>query len=174
MDQGKPLLSGGKKFSKLLLHTLHGIIKDIKEMRREKHGDPSTRFGHEEIPSSSYYEYDHSAIPSNLKCSTSHMFMTKKMERGDVLKKETLGDFLQEYESQTKRFKDHINFQEFLNIKEERRTKGNHHGVGRFFLSTFDGSPKCLVRVWVEELNTYVQQHQVPENEAIKVAVLHL
>ena len=42
-----------------------------------------------------------------------------------------------------------------------------------FSLSTFDGLPKCPARVWVEELDTYVQQHQVSKDEAIKVAVLH-
>ena len=102
------------------------------------------------------------------------MFMTKKMEKGDVPKKETLGDYLQEYEAQYKGFKYHLNFQGFCNIKEERNTRSKQHGVGRFFPSTFDGSPKCPARVWVKELDTYVQQHQVSENEAIKVATLHL
>ena len=46
--------------------------------------------------------------------------------------------------------------------------------MGRFFLSTFDGSPNCPARAWVKELDTYVQQHQVSENEAIKVAALIL
>ena len=67
------------------------------------------------------------------------MFMTNEMEKGDVPKKETLGDYLQEYESQYKRFKDHLKFQGFCNIKEERSTRKKQHGVGRFFLSTFDG-----------------------------------
>ena len=37
----------------------------------------------------------------------------------------------------------------------------------------FDGSPKCSARAWVEELDTYLQQHQVSENEAIKVLALN-
>ena len=45
--------------------------------------------------------------------------------------------------------------------------------MGRFSLSTFDGLPKCPARVWVEELDTYVQQHQISEDEAFKVAALH-
>ena len=45
--------------------------------------------------------------------------------------------------------------------------------MGRFFLSTFDGSQKFPARACVEELDTYLQQHQVSENEAIKVAALH-
>lgn len=44
----------------------------------------------------------------------------------------------------------------------------------RFFLSNFDGSPRCPSRAWMEELDTYFQQHQVSEKEANKVGVLHL
>ena len=44
----------------------------------------------------------------------------------------------------------------------------------RFHLSTFEYSPKLLAKYWVEELNTFLQQHHILEDEAIKVAVLHL
>ena len=113
-------MSRGKEFSKFLLQTLQCISKDIKEMRREKHGDPSTRFVHEEISS---YGCDHSATPSNLQSFTRPMVIISEKEKGDVPKKETLGDYLQEYESQSKRFKDHLNFQGFCKIKEERSTR---------------------------------------------------
>ena len=46
--------------------------------------------------------------------------------------------------------------------------------MSRFFLSNFYGSPTCSARAWVEELHTYLQQHQVFEDEAIRVASLHL
>ena len=45
--------------------------------------------------------------------------------------------------------------------------------MGRFYLYTFDVSPKCPVMVWLEELENFVQQHQVSEIEAIKAAALH-
>lgn len=45
--------------------------------------------------------------------------------------------------------------------------------MGRFSLSTFDGSPTCSAKAWVEELHTYLQQHQISEDEAIKVVALH-
>ena len=45
--------------------------------------------------------------------------------------------------------------------------------MGRFIISTFDGSPKCSARAWVEELDTYLQQHHFLENEAIKIVALH-
>ena len=47
------------------------------------------------------------------------------------------------------------------------------HNNSRFLLSTFDGSPTCSARAWVEEIDFYLQHHQISENEAIKVAALH-
>ena len=44
----------------------------------------------------------------------------------------------------------------------------------RFHLSTFEGSLVCLAKAWVEELETFLRQHQMPEDESIKVAMLHL
>ena len=44
----------------------------------------------------------------------------------------------------------------------------------RFILSTFEGSHVCSTKAWVEELETLLQQHQMLEDEAIKVAALHL
>ena len=73
----------------------------------------------------------------------------------EMHRRETLSDYLQECESQTKRFKDHIKFQDFCKIKEERSKRSKHHDVGKFFLSTFYGSPKCLARAWVE-VDTYL------------------
>ena len=63
-------------------------------------------------------------------------------------------------------------------LEISRKTEGSrskHNEVrGRFFLSTFDGSPKCTARAWVKELDTYLQLHQVSEMKAIRVAALHL
>ena len=46
--------------------------------------------------------------------------------------------------------------------------------MGRFFLLNFDGLSKCTAKSWVEKLDIYFQLNQVPEMEAIKIAVLHL
>ena len=48
------------------------------------------------------------------------------------------------------------------------------HTLGRFSLPTFDGSPKNLAQYWVRKLDTYFQLHQVLEEEALRVAVLHI
>ena len=61
----------------------------------------------------------------------------REIEEEEMHRRETLSDFMQEYESQTKKFRDHITFPEFFKIKVERSKK---HNMSRFFLSTFDGS----------------------------------
>ena len=126
-------------------------------MRREEQEYPSTRSTvsiHEASSKSSSHGYVHSTISPNLQCSISDLFM--KRNKGGVPKKETLGEYLQEYEAQYKELKDNLKFQGFSKIKEDGSTKGKQHGMGRFFLSTFYGSPKCLVRVWVEKLDNFV------------------
>ena len=45
--------------------------------------------------------------------------------------------------------------------------------MDRFILSTFDGSPTCSARAWVKELESYLQQHHIYEDEAIRIAALH-
>ena len=112
-----------------------------------------------------------SSISPKLQRSVSDFFMKRK--KGGVPKKETLGEYLWEYEAQYKEFKHKLNFQGFCKIKEDRSTKGKQLGVGIFFLSTFDGTPECPVRMWVEELSKFVQQHKVSEIEAIKATTLN-
>ena len=85
---------------------LQGKSKGIKEMRRETHEDPSTKSIQEEDSKFSSYGYENSAISSDLPCSINNFFMKRK--KGDVPKKYTLGDYLQEYEAQFEEFKDHL------------------------------------------------------------------
>ena len=47
-------------------------------------------------------------------------------------------------------------------------------GLGRLFFPSYDGSPKCTTKSWIEKLNTYFQLNRVSELEAIKIAALHL
>ena len=48
------------------------------------------------------------------------------------------------------------------------------HTLGRFFLPTFDGSPKSIAKAWVKKLDTYFQLHQVSEEEVNRVVTLHI
>ena len=82
-------------------------------------------------------------------------FTTRDMEEEYAPKEETLSDYLQEYESQSWRFKEHLNFQGFYEIKEDKRHKNyNRSRRGRFFLPNFDGSTKCKAKDWIEQLDS--------------------
>ena len=101
-------------------------------------------------------------------------------------KKETLGNYFEEYESQPQRFKEHLSFQEFFRIKDGRRNDSNQRegklmqgsalqrSMVGFFFPTFDGTPKHTTKAWVEKLDTYFHLHKVSEMEVIKIATLHL
>lgn len=44
----------------------------------------------------------------------------------------------------------------------------------RFLLSIFERSPTLSAKAWVKELDTFLQQHQISEEEAIRVVALHI
>ena len=46
--------------------------------------------------------------------------------------------------------------------------------VGRLTIPKFDGSRDCLVRIWVQKLDTYFHLNPMIEIDAIKLAILHL
>ena len=46
--------------------------------------------------------------------------------------------------------------------------------MGRLFFPSYDGSPKCTAKAWVEKLDTYFQLNRVFEMEAIKIVALDL
>ena len=89
------------------------ISRDIKEMRMERWRDSPRELIHEGSSIFSYHGCDNSASPSDLQRGAMPRVITRYMEEGDVPKEETLGDYLQEYEYQTQRFIDHLNFQGF-------------------------------------------------------------
>lgn len=80
-----------------------------------------------------------------------------------------LEDYFMEYESQSQRFKYHLSFQEFFQIKDNRRPKKHnrsggfiqnhdrHCTMGRFFLPKFYGSSKFTAKSWVKKLYIYFQ-----------------
>ena len=158
-DKGKTPLSGGmkgKELSRLLLQTMYELRNEINGMRKGRHKYCSISLSHEGSRSSSYYVRKNSAAQSYMQCYTMPRFTARKMDKEDAPKEETLSDYLQEYESQSWRFKEHMDFQGFFKLKEERRCR-NHNRIkrGRIFLSNFDGSTKCTTKAWVEELDSY-------------------
>ena len=79
------------------------------------------------------------------------MKTARKMKEEDAPNEETLSDYLQEYESKSWEIKEHLSFQEFCQLKEERRAR-NRRRRGRFFLPNFDGSSTCTVEEWIDQL----------------------
>ena len=57
-------------------------------------------------------------------------FLVVGNEVGGPQEEETLGDYFLEYESQSQRFKENMNFQEFCRIKDNRRPHNNNRGGG--------------------------------------------
>ena len=130
-------------------------------MKRERHADPSGEFSHQEIPSTSYYMCEHSATQPDLQHWSMPTFLSKKEGKGGTPKEESLGDYLQEYESLSERFKIYLIFPDLFQLKEEisssysRRKGCMQHTLGRFSLPTFDGSPKESAKSWVRKLEKY-------------------
>ena len=58
----------------------------------------------------SYGESEHAAMHHDAQCIQMPRSILRWMRGGKILKRRTLSDFLQEYESQTERFRDHIHF----------------------------------------------------------------
>ena len=97
----------------------------------------------------------------------------REMKEEDAPKEETLSDYIQEYESKSWKIKEHLSFQEFFQLKEERRSN-NRRRRGIFFLPNFDGSSTCTTEEWIDQLDSYLYIHKVSEKEALKVETLHL
>ena len=95
-------------------------------MRRDR--ESPKEFGFEANYRFSHDESEHVATHYDSQCSHMPRYTMREIKEEKISNKETLRDYLQEYEPQTKRFKDHINFQEFCKIKVERRKE---HDVGR-------------------------------------------
>ena len=85
-------------------------------------------------------------------------------------KRMTPSDLLREYKSQTKKFRDHTDLQNFCKIQVE---KGKQQDASIFLLSTFSGSPTCSAGAWVKELDSCLQLHHIYGGEAIRVVALH-
>ena len=122
-DKKKTPLFGGRKeekLSKLLSQTMQSIKRDLKEMRREMCRESPREFESEANSRFSYDECEHAATHYDAQRGPMPRFGMREIDEGQMPKRETLSDFLQEYESQTQKFRDHITFPEFFKIKVER------------------------------------------------------
>ena len=99
---------------------MYELKEEIWGMKRERHAYPSGGFLHQEIPSTSYHVCENSATQPDLQRWNMRTFLSKEGGKGGTPKEESLGDYLQEYESQSERFKKNLSFLESCQFKEER------------------------------------------------------
>ena len=84
-----------------------------------------------------------------------------------------LSDYLVEYKSQPRAFKETLAFPQFIQLKEEKRPCSRRKIKGnRFMLSTFDGL--STTRAWVRKLEAFFLLHHVVEKEVVEILALHL
>ena len=115
-------------------------------MRRER--ESPKEFGSKENSRFAHDRCEHETTHYDSQCSHMPRSTMREMKEEEIPRRETLTNYLQEYESQTKKFRDHITFQEFFKIKVER---SKQHDMSRFFISNFYVSPTCSTITWVEE-----------------------
>ena len=106
------------KLTKLLPKYMQSFQGELKRMRLEM-GSPKDfeyrtkyRFSHDEC--------EHEATLHDAKRSQMPRAILRWMGGGKMPKRRTLSDMLQEYESQTEKFRDHTGFAEFCKIQVEK------------------------------------------------------
>ena len=93
--------------------------REIKEMRMDRHKESPKWFIHGEGSDISHHWSDQPMKHQVSQRYTMPTFLA--VENGGFQEQETLEDYFMEYESQSQRFKDHLSFQEFFQIKDNRR-----------------------------------------------------
>ena len=104
----------GKEFSKTLFQTMHELKNEIRGVRNEIQKYLLKMFAPKGSPTTSYDVCEHSTTQSVPQRCSMPTFLSKKGGRGGTPKEEYLGDYLQEYESQSERFKKESQFPKVL------------------------------------------------------------
>ena len=107
----------GRKEDRLLPKSMKIFQGELKMMRlemeslKEVESRAESRFTHGEC--------EHAAALHDSQCSQVPRAILRWMGGGKMPKRRTFRDLLHEYESQTERFRDHTDFQEFYKIQME-------------------------------------------------------
>ena len=107
----KAPLCGGRKeerLSKLLPKSMQSIKEDLKKMRREM--ECLEEFGSRAKSRFSHDRCEHASTHYDAQCSQMPRYTMREMKEEEMPRRETLSDFLQEYESKIDNFRDHITF----------------------------------------------------------------
>lgn len=102
-----------ERISQLLFQAMKNVKEDLKEMKGEKCRKFPRGFESEANPRYSHDGCEYSATHANPQRSLFPTFTARRMEEEDAPREETLSDYLQEYEYQSWRFKEHLDFQGF-------------------------------------------------------------
>ena len=124
------------------------LTKEVKKIRMEKRSETTLGFQYEEGPCTSYQQKEDPIFHRAPKKHTLAFYFEDKRHRdGEHLDHEILSEYLAEYKSQPRAFKENLTLPQFIQLKEERRPCINGRNKGnRFLLSTFDGSYTCTER----------------------------
>ena len=106
------------RLTKLLPKYVQCINENLKKMRREM--ESPEEFGSRARSRLVHDKCEHPATLYYAQCSQIPRSTMREMKEEEMPEKGTLSNFLQEYEPQTEKFRNHINFEEFFKIKVER------------------------------------------------------
>lgn len=170
----------GNEFGNILLKTMQNLSREIKEMRVKRRRETPTGLPNGETSGTSHYLYEKPTTQKASQFSTMLTILAIGNGARGPQEQEALSDYFLEYESQSQRFKEHLTFQEFFQIKENRRPRsynrgrgckqGNdlQHTIGKNFLPTFDGSSKSTKNTW-EETTKHTLVDETPPNVEVSI-----
>ena len=105
----------GDKLTNLLPKSVHKIHEEFEEIREKSRESPR---GFDSKANSRLEECEHAATHHLVQHSHMPRISGREMERREVFSgRETLSDFLEEYEFQTQKYQDHLSFSEFCKMK---------------------------------------------------------
>ena len=114
------------------------LTKEVKQRKVDKSNETTLGFQDEEGPCTSYQQKKNLVLHRAPKKHTMPFPFEEEDKRhgdGGHLDHEILSEYLAEYKSQPRAFKENLTLPQFIQLKGERRPCSN-----RFLLSTFDGS----------------------------------
>ena len=133
--------------------------KDLTKEVKKRRSDVKLGFQDEEGPCTSYQQKEDPELYRAPKKHTMAFYFEDKRNRdGEHLYHEILSEYLAEYKSRPRAFKENLTLPQFIQLKEERRPCSN-----RFILSTFYGSSICTARSWGMKLDAFFLLHPVVE-----------
>ena len=166
----------GMIFVSYIFRSMKDLSKEVKQMRMERCNETSRGFQDEEGPCTSYQQQRKLVLHRAPKKYTMSTFLEEEGEiHGGNLDNEILSEYVAEYKSQSRAFKENLTLPQFIQIKEERRPCSNRRRKhNRFLLCTFYRSSTCAARAWRRKLDALFLLHPIVQKEVVEIVALHL